>query len=215
MNNALGRVLPQYAVLHGVCKDAPAPFRRVVEWGKSGPGSIPQPSSASQRWPLKVGPWVLAFQDGLQDNAEAVSYLVTKGNFTLCKESVLSLVFLVPDSLIPSRSWTSLPSMPEYSLVTNYHCWVVTVRISSWKVNANQDLFLNWIYCALLGWVCLSLSPILSMFPQFPPSSSASNPTGICADLQVFYFSPFSTNKSTKRKWKSPHSRLPAVHKRG
>lgn len=49
----------------------------------------------------------------------------------LCKESILSLVFLLPAGLIPSCSYAFLLSMPDHSSVTDYHCWAVTIRISA------------------------------------------------------------------------------------
>ena len=38
------------------------------------------------------------------------------------------LAFLLPASLTLSCSWAFLPSMPDHSSVTNYHCWAVTIR---------------------------------------------------------------------------------------
>ena len=58
----------------------------------------------------------------LQDNTVAVSYLITQGNFTPLQGVVLSLAFLLPASLTPSCRWAFLPSIPDHSSVTNYHC---------------------------------------------------------------------------------------------
>lgn len=104
-----------------------------------GRGSIPQPSSAAQKRPLRLGPWVLAFRGGLQGNAEAVSYLITKRHFTLLQAVFLSLL---PASVTPC-SWASWPSMPDNSVMTNYICWAVTVRIS--LSQPKYDFLASWI----------------------------------------------------------------------
>lgn len=54
-----------------------------------------------------------------------------RGSSLPCKESVLSLAFLLPSSLTPSCSWVFLPHISDNSSVTNYPCWGGTIRISS------------------------------------------------------------------------------------
>jgi len=58
----------------------------------------------------------------LQDNAEAVSYLITKGNFIPLQGVLLSLAFLLPSNLPSSFIWAFLRSLPDHSSVKNYHC---------------------------------------------------------------------------------------------
>ena len=93
MNNALGRVPPQYAVPHEICKDAsqadslhtltPAPIPRAVAWGASAPPWVRPPAQLC--CPVvapELGPLSAPIPGWLQDNAEAVSYLITTGNCT-------------------------------------------------------------------------------------------------------------------------------------
>lgn len=92
------------------------PWEQLHGAPQPGHGSIPQPSFAAQRWPLST-----PILGRLQDNAEAASYLITKG------------------SLTPSCSLSFLPSVPDHSSITNYHCWAITVRISASTLRILQN----------------------------------------------------------------------------
>ena len=114
--------------------------------------SIPQPSSAAQSWPLSV-----PIPGWLQENAEAMSYFITKAN--LRRRVVLSLVLLLPASLTPSCSWAFLFSMPDHSSVTYYHCWTVTIRVSPSIVFTVHHCFptqMISIICQWSYWSCHS-----------------------------------------------------------
>lgn len=130
MNNALGRVPSQYAVLHGICKDASQtdPYvhstkSKIICMGHLSLRIHPSPSSVAQSLSLSLAPWLLSFQDGCKTKLRL--FLITKGNFTPL-EGVCSV------SGIPASSQfnPSLPSMPDHSSVKNYHCWIVIIRIS-------------------------------------------------------------------------------------
>ena len=86
-------------------------------------GQSLSPSSAAQRWPLSTD-----LPGFLQDNAVAISYLTSKGNIT----PLLRVLPGIPASsqFNPICSWAFLPSCQIISLVTNYHCWAVTIWIS-------------------------------------------------------------------------------------
>lgn len=85
MNNALGRILLQYAVVHGICKDvsqagslftiAPAPIPRVVAWSTSAwPRVHPTAQLCCPKVTRELESLSAPNPVWLQDNAEAVSY---------------------------------------------------------------------------------------------------------------------------------------------
>lgn len=74
----------------------------------------------------------------LQDNAEAVPSLSTQKCFTPLQSGLLSLAFLLSDSLTPSCNWAFLPSMRAHSSVKNYHCnwnfpFIVKIHFRIWE----------------------------------------------------------------------------------
>jgi len=79
------------------------------------------PVAAAQRWPLSAG-----IPEWLQDNAVAVSYLITTRSFTHSQGVGSASSIPASRQFNPFHSWAFLPSMPDHSLVTNYHCWAVT-----------------------------------------------------------------------------------------
>lgn len=131
MNNALGRVPSQYVVLHGICKDASqtdslCTHHQIQEYLHGAPQPVDPPLThlCCPEFAPELGSLSPLIPGWLQDKAETVSYLITKGNFTPL-EGVCSV------SGIPASSQfnPSLPSMPDHSSVTNYHCWTVVIRI--------------------------------------------------------------------------------------
>lgn len=133
--NALGRVLPQYAVLHGVWEDtspvdslytfAAALILRAAALGTSGWLWVHLPA---QLCCPEVGHWAWA--------PECSYSRMAKRQYWGCfltpdlQGVVLSLGFLLPVSLSPSWSWSVLTSMLDHSSVTNHCCWAVKIRIS-------------------------------------------------------------------------------------
>ena len=86
-------------------------------------GLSPSTCSAAQRWPLSVHIPAL-----LQDNAAAVSSLLTKGNCTPLQGVLLSLASLLPATFTPSAPGPSCPpcqiipwSQITFSAHTNSH----------------------------------------------------------------------------------------------
>lgn len=83
----------------------------------------PSPISAAQSLPLSLDPWALLFQDGCKTKLRL---------FLISSPREISLPWKESVSGIPASSQfnPSLPSMPDHSSVTNYHCWTVVIRIS-------------------------------------------------------------------------------------
>lgn len=79
-------------------------------------GSSPSTSSAHQRWPVCAHT-----PQFLQHNAAA--FLISKGSSTAYHGGIRSLAFLLQAILKHSAVRPSCPlSMPDHSLVTDYHC---------------------------------------------------------------------------------------------
>lgn len=222
MNNALGRVLPQYAVKHGVCKDAsqadkqipyihlaPAPIPSAVARGKSGwawmhpPVQLCLPELDCWSWASKC-----SYSRMVYKTMWGHSYHQNKIH-SLAKESVLSLAFLLSARLTPSCSWASLLFMPDGSSVPNYNCWAVTIRISPWELNAKCKLFLNILCTSRLG-------PSLLSFPVSPVHHPPVPLTWQESALICKWFTPphFPQTRAGKEST-GPLSRFLALHERG
>lgn len=109
MNNSLGRVLPQEAVLHGVWKDESGADYHTCTCTSthpksSGMGHLRPALGPCPSPPLlpKSGLWVLPFQDG--HKTMLWLFLITKGNFIHSGNSV-------SDQFSPFCSWAFLPSL--------------------------------------------------------------------------------------------------------
>lgn len=148
----MNRVLLPQVVLQEACRDAslvdflytlaPSPILWPLPWGISDHCLLHPPKLVLLP---KVGAWALPSQYGLHGNAEAVSYLITKGNFTLLLGVLLSLSFLFPASLSPSAvgpsylpcwiiPWAKITAakqlqfeFPLQSLVHMLHCNLTTL----------------------------------------------------------------------------------------
>lgn len=130
MNNALGSPITIYTSTWNLQRCITnrflmytAPNPRLFAWGStSACGSTLQPALLLSL-PLSLAPWALSFQDGCKTRLRL--FLITKGNFT-----PLEGVCSVSGSPASSQFNPSLPSMPDHSSVTNYHCWTVIIIIS-------------------------------------------------------------------------------------
>ena len=122
----------------------------------------PSTSFAAQQWPLSAHIPRLP-----QGNAVAIAYLITRENLTPLQTS--PSVFGIPASSQFNSFCRQafLTSMPDRSLVTNYHCWAITVLISPSMQTA------KWIWfctCANFQAVCrngywLAQSETMSVTP--------------------------------------------------
>ena len=163
MNNALGRVPPQHAALCGIRKDgsqadslhtlAPAPMPRTIAWDTSAPPWVHPPAQlCCPAMAPELGPLSAPFQDGYKTMLKL--FLISSPRQTLlpCKESVLSLAFLLPAGLTLSCSWASSPSMANHSSVTNYHNWAVIIGISPSCLSLLKVFTPTWKFWGRLSW---------------------------------------------------------------
>lgn len=130
MNNALGRVPSQYVVLRRICKDASQPDSLCTQHqiqnylhGALQPVDPHFTQLCCLEFAPELGSLSALIPGGCKTKLQL--FLITKGNFTPLEGDCS--VSGIPAS---SQFNPSLPSMPDHSSVTNYHCWTVIIRIS-------------------------------------------------------------------------------------
>lgn len=136
----------------GICKDASQiPYvhntkSKIICMGHLCLWIHPSPSSAAQ-FASVLRSLSSLIPGWLQDKAETVSYVITKGNFTPL-EGVCS------GSGIPASSQFNpyLLSMPDHSSVTNYHCWTIIIRILLLYLSPLEVFGLSQKFWGRLSW---------------------------------------------------------------